>query len=141
MVVRQHRSDVEEVTKATEEKGPAETNTIGNGTGSETDDGKGTVESGVSDVDGMVVLLATSTQTVQGIEHTRAEEADEGDEEQLRRRGGIVWKGERSDLRTLVHPWLSCDFRGGLDDFLIDRFLAVRIQVFLTVRRHGGGGN
>lgn len=104
MVVGQDGSNIEEIAEATEEEGDAETETIGDGTGPETDTGEGRVEGDVTLVDDMGIDLTGSTETRETVEHTGAEETDKGDEQELGDRRGIVRESPGADFQLLVHP-------------------------------------
>lgn len=89
MVVAKKGAHVDGVANATKGQGGADAQLVGEGAGEEADDGEGRVESGVGVVVCGRVQLAAAAHSVDGIEHARAHEAHEGDDEQLDRGRGI----------------------------------------------------
>lgn len=107
VVVGQKGRDIEEITKTPDGQGQAQTDPIGNRASKETNHRKGAVQRrvGIADIAG--IDLATTTQATDSVEHSGAEEADKGDEDQLdlgRRKPGEC---PTADLAGLVHPGLA----------------------------------
>jgi len=104
VVVREQRRDVDEVAKAAKGQGQLEADAVGDATGQEADHGEGAVQGGVGVADVLRFDLATSPETADGVEHAGAQEADEGDDDELGLGGGEPRERPRADLDRLVHP-------------------------------------
>ena len=107
MVVAQQTRHIQSIAKAAEGKRDADAQTVRKGAREEADDGEGGVEGGERVVGGLCVDLATSAEAVDGVEHAGAEEADEGDEEELHLGRGVPGGVEGAQLWGLVHPALG----------------------------------
>lgn len=110
-------SRVDAVADSADSKGRSQAKTVGDGSGKETNGGEGAVKSDIGVVADPSVLLSktSATEAAQGIEHTGAEEADEGDHEQLHN-GRSKPHLSSKDPEALVYPTLrSSDDRGGLE--------------------------
>ena len=105
MVVRQDRADIEEVSEPSNSEGQSQANAVGYATAKESNTGKSRIESHIGIVDVVCGDQTTGHQTIHSVEHARAEEADDGDEEELRGGRGIPVL-LLADLDALVHP--SC---------------------------------
>ena len=90
MIVGQYRADVEEVPEAANPKGQSQANTIGYASTEESNTGKGCIEGSVGIVDVVCADQTTSSKTIHGIEHSWTEEADDGNEADLKGRRSIV---------------------------------------------------
>ena len=103
VVVAEERSSIDAVSQAAKGHGKLDADHVGNTAGEEGDDGEGRVQSRVGVVLGLRVELSGTSQTTKCIKHSRAEEAHQGDHEQLHDRRGIP-KLSPANLETLVHP-------------------------------------
>lgn len=83
MVVRQDRGNVEKVAESTKSKGVAKAEPIGNGACKEGHNSKGAVEGDIGFVDIVRVNKTTCTKATNSIEHARAKEADQRDQDKL----------------------------------------------------------
>lgn len=83
MRVAQERRSINTVTETTKGQCDAEAEPVGNSAGEETDDCKSAVQSCVGMVLSGSTDLTTASKTTEGIEHTRAHEADYRDHEEL----------------------------------------------------------
>jgi len=89
VVVRENGSDVQSVTEAAETQSQAQTDLVGDTPGEETHDGEGGVDGSGGIVNVVSVDLTGCTQAVDGVEHARAQEAHEGDEDDLELRSRV----------------------------------------------------
>lgn len=113
VVVSQETRGVERVSNTAKGDGQAQTEHVGNGAREETDDGENTVQGRVGVHLGLLVDLTSTAQTTQGIEHTRAHEADEGDHKQLDGGRGVP-DLLAADAEALVDPSIGAvDKLGG----------------------------
>lgn len=70
VVVAEVGGDVDRVADATERQGPADADGVGDGAGEESDNSEGRVESGIGIVASGRIELSTSTEAIDGIEHS-----------------------------------------------------------------------
>ena len=101
--VAQEGRGVNAVAQATDGEGRAETETVGKGSSEEADDGKGAVEGDTGVVLSGGIDLATAAEASEGVVHAGAEEADDGDHEQLDLGRGVP-EVAAEDAEVLVDP-------------------------------------
>ena len=109
MVIGQKRRHIQKIAKPAEREGHAEADAVGDGTGKKAHYGKGAIQSRVGVIHIRLVELAGTSQTTDGIEHSRAEEANEGDQDQLGLGGSEPRECPGAEFDWLVHPGLSGD--------------------------------
>lgn len=106
VVVAEEGSGVNTVTDATKRKSWTKTKTVGDGTGEETNHGESAVQGSVGVGIGVLLNLTGSSETTKGIKHARAEEAHDGDHEQLHF-GGSKPCLLAKEVETLIDPSLG----------------------------------
>lgn len=107
VVVGKNGGNVQGIAEATEAQGQTETDPVGNAAGEEADDGESGIDGGVGIIDVVGIDLTGGTQAIDSVEHARAQEADDGDKDNLEPGTGICRKGDGAQLDSLVHPWLA----------------------------------
>ena len=126
MVVAEIARDVEEVAHPPQAEGQLDAQAIGNSPGEEAYDAECAVNSDVGIVGRRSIELTSTTYAVDGIEHARAQETDEGHKNQLNTRAGIVRNGDGSETAWgvfpagevcsddfVVHWWITAGSGGG----------------------------
>lgn len=103
--VAEKRGAVDAVAETANGQGQANSKTVSKSASEETDDGKSAVESCVGVVLSRGFDLTSSSKTAQGIEHSRAQEADKGHHEKLHL-GRCVPNLLAAEREAPVHP--SC---------------------------------
>ena len=83
VVVAENRRDVEAVAEAAEAECQTQSDRVGDAASEEADDGESRVDGGAGVVDVVGVDLASGAEAVDGIEHARAQEADQRDKDDL----------------------------------------------------------
>lgn len=104
VVVGEIRGNIDRVADSTKGQSSADSKLVGEGAGEETNDRKGRVQGGVGAVVCSGIKLAAAAHAVEGIEHTRAQEADEGDNDELNWGRGIPGQLVAQDGEALVLP-------------------------------------
>ncbi|TKW55711.1 hypothetical protein CTA1_9858 [Colletotrichum tanaceti] len=94
---------VDAVAEAAEAEGQAQAEAVGKGAGEEGGDGKGGVEGRVGVVGGLCRDLAAAAEAAEGVEHAGAQEADEGDHEELDAGRGVP-ELLAAEAEAAVHP-------------------------------------
>ena len=147
MIVAEIARDVEEIAHTSQAEGQLDAQAIGNSAGEEADDAEGAVNGDVGIVGCRSIELASTTDTVDGIEHARAQETDESHKNQLDGRAGIVRNGDGSETAWGVFPagevgcddiegrcwWIAAATGGG------NLGLADRSSLLVLHRRHDQG--
>ena len=119
MVVAQVARGVEAVPEPSNTYRGLESDAVGEGASEKAEDAEGRVERSVGVVGSRSIKLTGSAQSIEGVEHARAHEASERDEEQLEGWGCIAWDVKRAKVVFLVHPslrsgWHSSTLLGAL---------------------------
>ena len=104
MIVAEIARDIEEVAHSPQAEGQLDAQAIGNGSGEEAYDAEGAVHGDVGIVGRRSIELTSTTDTVSGIKHARAQETDESHKNQLNPRAGIVRNGDGSETVWGVFP-------------------------------------
>lgn len=104
MVVTQVARDVDEVAHSPKAQGQLDPHAIGKGAGEEAHNAEGRVESNIGIVGCGSTELTTTAQSVESVEHARAQKADECDQAELGRRRGIGRKGDGTKAASSIHP-------------------------------------
>ena len=122
MVIAENCGNVEAVAEATKSEGETKANGVGNAASEEADNRECSIDANICSVDIMGIHKPTSTKAVDCIEHARAQEADECDENDLEFWRGIAWDGEEAKVDSLVHPcWTHGVCMGSLLLIIIGR--------------------
>jgi hypothetical protein len=102
--VAEETASVDAVSQSSETQGSLDTKLIDKSAGEKTHHGKGRVQGGIGLVGRLRVDLTSSTEPTEGIVHTRAQEADHGNHEQLYLGRSIPRDGDGTNLSFFVHP-------------------------------------
>lgn len=106
VIVRKNGGDVEEVAEAADSESESETKSVGDTATEEANSSKGRVQGGIGVVNVGCAQLTTGAQAVDGVEHAWAQEAHQGDEDDLKLWRRIGRDVEGTEFDRFVHPWL-----------------------------------
>lgn len=112
VVPGEERGGVDAVTKTTKGGGKADSETVGDGACKEANNGEGAVQGHVGLAVGRAVTGTSTAKSTEGVEHARAEEAHDGDHEQLDLRRGKP-NTAANERELLVDPSLGEVVVGG----------------------------
>ena len=104
VVVGQVRRHINGIANTANGQSSADAELVGEGSGEKANNGEGRVQSRVCAIVCGRIELASAAHAVESIEHTRAHEAHDGDNDQLDRRGCEPWQFEAQDSEALVLP-------------------------------------
>ena len=104
VIVTQITRDVKEVSDASETQRQLDAHAVGERAGEEAENRKGRVHGDVGIVGDGGAELTTASESVDGVEHARAHEADQGDKDKLETWGSVGWNRQRADAVGAVFP-------------------------------------
>lgn len=137
MVVRKVRGHIDGIADSAKGQGSADSKLIGKRAGEKSNDRKSRVQGCVGFVVCGRIQLAAATHAIERIEHARAHEADERDNDQLDWRRGVPWQSVAKNGDALVLPRVGefegCALRHGMVGG------ASIVGMALLVGRHGEG--